>query len=617
MITHASHATHAAEAAEPNAGEKRPSFQRRYLSPEAGLLLLLAVFLAVSIAAQIINPLIMRHFIDAAQTRRPLFVLTRAALLFLSLALLFQVTAVAETYVAELVGWRVTNQMRSDLIRHCLSLDMSFHKTHLPGEMIERIDGDVSTLSNYFSRLVVSVGANALLALGVLVAILCVSPPVGLCILGLLVVGGAALLPIQKRGAAASKASRQASSDQFGFIEERISGAEDIRACGATDYALSRLYPLMRALYETTVRSWLLGQAGWAVINMTFALAQVTALLIGAYFFLHHRITLGTLYLLFDYTFLIVLPLEQLANQMQNLQQAGGSVERIQELLQTRSALTGVELPTEKHLAEEPQIAEEPQNSRAEEILETKEALSIEFDRVTFGYEAGAPVLPELSFQLAAGRTLGILGRTGSGKTTLLRLLFRLYDPQTGTVRLGGQPLAVLPLSGTRARIGLVTQDVQIFHASVRDNLTFFNASVADAKVRASLEEVGLWDWCAALPQGLDTVLEAGGSLSAGESQLLSLARVFLKDPDLILFDEFSSRLDPATEASLSQAVNRLLVGRTAVIVAHRLETVRLVDEILVLEDGRIQEHGDRMMLTENALSHYAKLLSLDQKKVS
>jgi len=236
---------------------------------------------------------------------------------------------------------------------------------------------------------------------------------------------------------------------------------------------------------------------------------------------------------------------------------------------------------------------------------------------VTFGYETTAPVLHDLSFQLAAGRTLGVLGRTGSGKTTLLRLLFRLYDPQAGTVNLGDQPLTTLPLSAIRARVGLVTQDVQIFHASVRDNLTFFNTSIADAQVRASLEEVGMWEWCAALPQGLDTVLEAGGSLSAGESQLLSLARVFLKDPDLILFDEFSSRLDPATEASLSHAVDRLLAGRTAVIVAHRLETVRRVDEILVLEDGHIQELGDRTALTKNGLSHYAKLLSMDQKEAS
>lgn len=617
MIIRAADVTRAADAAEPNTGEKEPSFQRRYLSPEAGRLLLLAMFLAASIAAQIINPLIMRHFIDAAQTHRPLFVLTRAALLFLSLALLFQITAVAETYVAELVGWRVTNQMRSDLTRHCLSLDMSFHKTHLPGEMIERIDGDVSTLSNYFSRLVVSVGANALLALGVLTTIICVNPPTGLCVLGLLVVGGSVLLPIQKRGAAASKASRQASSDQFGFIEERISGAEDIRACGATDYALGRLYPLMRAFYETTVRSWLLGQTGWAVINVTFALAQVTALLLGAYFFLHHRMTLGTLFLLFDYTLLIVTPLEQLANQMQNLQQASGSVERIQELLQTRSALQTRSRLTEIVPTDATLPVGSLHASGAKQNIGAKGALSVELDSVTFGYEATAPVLHELSFHLAAGRTLGVLGRTGSGKTTLLRLLFRLYDPQAGAVRLGGQPLAALPLSDVRARVGLVTQDVQIFHASVRDNLTFFNTSIPDARVQASLGEVGMWEWCAALPQGLDTVLEAGGSLSAGESQLLSLARVFLKDPDLILFDEFSSRLDPATEASLRHAVDRLLAGRTAVIVAHRLETVRRVDEILVLEDGRIQEHGDRAALTENDLSHYAKLLSLDQKEAS
>ena len=571
---------------------KEQSFQRRYLSPEAGRLLLLAAFLTASIAAQIINPLIMRHFIDAAQAHRPLFVLTRAALLFLSLALLFQVTAVAETYVAELVGWRVTNQMRSDLTRHCLNLDMSFHKTHLPGEMIERIDGDVSTLSNYFSRLVVSIGANALLALGVLITIICVNPPIGLCIVGLLVVGGVVLLPVQKRGAAASKASRQASSDQFGFIEERISGAEDIRACGATEYALSRLYPLMRAFYETTVRSWLLGQTGWAVINVTFGLAQVTALLIGAYFFLHHRMTLGTLFLLFDYTLLIVTPLEQLANQMQNLQQASGSVERIQELLQTRSALQIRSRPDEFISPDATLLS-----TATEQSLRVKGALSIELDSVTFGYEAAAPVLHNLSFRLAAGRTLGVLGRTGSGKTTLLRLLFRLYDPQAGRVVLGGQSVADLPLSSIRARVGLVTQDVQIFHASVRDNLTFFNTSIADSQIRASLEEVGMWKWCAALPQGLETVLEAGGSLSAGEAQLLSLARVFLKDPDLILFDEFSSRLDPATEASLRHAVDRLLAGRTAVIVAHRLETVRRVDEILVLEDGRIREHGDRIAL--------------------
>ena len=575
-----------------------PGFLRRYLTGETGRMVLLTALLFASIAAQIINPFILRHFIDAARAHSPLFVLTRAALLFLSLALLFQVTAVAETYVAELIGWRVTNRMRADLASHCLRLDMSFHKAHLPGEMIERIDGDVSTLSNYFSRLIVSIAANMLLALGMLVVISVVSPPIGLCIFALLIVGTFALAPVQRLGVAASKANRQASSDQFGFLEERISGTEDIRACGATEYVLGRLYPLMRTLFETNVRSSLMGQSAWGVVNITFLFAQIVTLIIGAYFYTRHQMTLGTVYLLFDYSFLIVLPLEQLANQMQDIQQAGGSLERIKALLETRSALAASPLEGSVSVPDIRQTA----------------APALAVEHLTFGYEPDAPVLHDLSLTLAAGRTLGVLGRTGSGKTTLLRLLFRLYDPQAGTISLDTANVQTLPLRDLRARVGLVTQDVQIFHASVRDNLTFFDETITEERTRQALEEVGLRDWCAALPQGLDTPLESG-SLSAGEAQLLSLARVFLKNPDVILFDEFSSRLDPATELSLRSAVDRLLAGRTAIIVAHRLETVQRVDEILVLDQGRIQEHGRREDLLTNRLSHYAQLLEIDRSE--
>ena len=582
-------------------------------------MVLLTALLFASIAAQIVNPLIMRHFIDAARAHSPLFVLTRAALLFLSLALLFQVTAVAETYVAELIGWRVTNRMRADLASHCLRLDMSFHKAHLPGEMIERIDGDVSTLSNYFSRLIVSVAANVLLALGMLVVISVVSLPTGLCIFALLIAGGFALAPIQRLGVAASKATRQASSDQFGFLEERISGTEDIRACGAAEYTLGRLYPLMRTLYEANVRSWLTSQSAWGVVNITFIFGQIATLIVGGYFFARHQMTLGTVYLLFDYSFLIVLPLEQLANQMQDIQQAGGSLERIKELLETRSALAdpapekSLSVP-ERSLSVPERSPSVPERSLSAPNNRQQSAPALAVENLSFGYDPNAPILHDLSLRLGAGRTLGVLGRTGSGKTTLLRLLFRLYDPQEGTISLDAANVQTLPLRELRARIGLVTQDVRIFHASVRDNLTFFDETITEEWTRQALEEVGLWDWCAALPQGLDTPLESG-SLSAGEAQLLSLARVFLKDPDVILFDEFSSRLDPATELSLRSAVDRLLAGRTAIIVAHRLETVQRVDEILVLDQGRIQEHGRREDLLKNRLSHYAQLLEVDRSE--
>ena len=183
-------------------------------------------------------------------------------------------------------------------------------------------------------------------------------------------------------------------------------------------------------------------------------------------------------------------------------------------------------------------------------------------------------VLHDVSFALEPGTTLGLLGRTGSGKTTLTRLLFRLYDPTAGEIRLGGRDLRDLRLADLRRHVGMVTQEIQLFHASVRDNLAFFDPTIPDGRILAALDELGLWEWYESLPDGLDTKLAGGGGLSAGEAQLLAFVRVFLKDPGLIILDEASSRLDPATEQRLTQAMTRLLRGRTAIIIAHRLPTV-------------------------------------------
>ena len=207
-------------------------------------------------------------------------------------------------------------------------------------------------------------------------------------------------------------------------------------------------------------------------------------------------------------------------------------------------------------------------------------------------------MLRDIDFRLGPGRVLGLLGRTGSGKTTLARLLMRLYDPTEGRVCLGGLPLTATTRHDVRRRVALVTQEVQLFRASVRDNLTFFNPQIADAEIIAVLRQLGLDAWLASLPDGLDTELSAdGGGLSAGEAQLLAFARVFLFDPSLVILDEASSRLDPATERQIERAIDMLLTGRTGVIIAHRLNTVQRADEVLILEEGRIREHGPRAAL--------------------
>jgi ABC-type multidrug transport system fused ATPase/permease subunit len=205
---------------------------------------------------------------------------------------------------------------------------------------------------------------------------------------------------------------------------------------------------------------------------------------------------------------------------------------------------------------------------------------------------------------------LGLLGRTGSGKTTLARLLFRLYDPSAGTIRLAGMDLRELALADIRRHVGLVTQDVQLFQASVRDNLTFFAQHANEVQILRVLEDLGLGDWYRSLPAGLDTTLEPGGQgLSAGEAQLLAFTRVFLKNPKLVVLDEASSRLDPATEHLVERAVDRLLADRTGIVIAHRLRTVQRCDLILVLEEGRVVEYGPRARLAADPASRFARLL--------
>jgi ATP-binding cassette subfamily B protein len=212
---------------------------------------------------------------------------------------------------------------------------------------------------------------------------------------------------------------------------------------------------------------------------------------------------------------------------------------------------------------------------------------------------------------------LGLLGRTGSGKTTLARLLLRLYDPDQGEITLSGVRPQDATLHTVRQRVGLVTQNVELFRASVRQNLTLFNPAVTDARLLAILEDLELSGWLAGLPAGLDTELAAGGSnLSAGQAQLLAFARVFLADPGLVILDEASSRLDPATEGLVDRAVDRLLQDRTGIIIAHRLATVQRADEILILDQGTVLEHGRRTDLVHDKSSHFGQLLQTGMEEM-
>jgi ATP-binding cassette subfamily B protein len=561
-----------------------------YLAPQWPRAALLAVLVAAGVGLQLVGPQLLRTLIDAARsgsTGATEAELVRTALLFLGAAVLQQAASVAAAYVGAAVGWTATNRLRADLLAHCLDLDLSFHNARTPGEMIERVDTDVSTLANFFSQFGVRLVSGALLLAGVLVLLSREDWRLGVAFTAFAMLAVAVLRRVPAAAAGRWREARQRGAELFGGISEFLDGAEDLRTCGAVDYARGRFFGRSRALMRADRAAFMASSLLWIAPIGVFAVGQALAVALGGYLLASGAITLGTVFLIFSYADLLRRPIDQINTQLQDLQRAAGSIVRLDELLHTASAI---------HAGSEAPLAGPP---------------TVEFDRVTFVYPgSGTQALRDASFRLEPGRVLGLLGRTGSGKSTVARLLFRFHDATGGAVRLNGVDVREARLKELRARIGLVTQEVQLFHASVRDNLTFFRDDVPDERIAQVLEDLGLGGWLGSLPNGLNTELAPrGGGLSAGEAQLLALARVFLKDPDLVVLDEASSRLDPATERLVEPVLDRLLAGRTAVIIAHRLATVSRADHIVLLEDGRVREQGPYDALASDPHSRFAALL--------
>lgn len=554
-----------------------------------GRLAALGVLLGVSSALPLAGPQLLRGFIDQAAARRPLAVLGLIAGGYVAVALTRQVLAVAATYGATQLAWAASNDLRATLVRHSLELDLSFHGIHPPGEMLERVDGDVTAVSSFVSSFLLRVVGSGLTLVGVLAVVLLEDWRVGLGLVGFAAVAAVTIGRMRNSAVPQATAQRAARADLYGEVEERLAGAEDLRANGAGGHAVRRLQQAVGLVYHASLRARRATLRIHTATTGVFIAGGAMSLAAGTALFRVGAVSLGTVYLLLRYTDLLRAPLEELSSELQNVQAAVAGYARIERLL-----------------AERPSVSDTGQG------MLPAGAQSVELEGVSFGYDRGVPVLDGVSFRVPPGGVLGVVGRTGSGKTTLARLLLRLADPTRGVVRVGGVDLRQLRLAELRARVGFVTQDVQLFQGSVRDNLTLFGAQpAADTRLVEVLDSLGLGRWYGDLPHGLDTTLGADGiGVSAGEAQLLAFARVFLRDPGLVILDEAASRLDPVSEARIERAIDQLLQGRTAILIAHRLASVARADEILVLDGGRTAEQGPRHALAGDPDSRFARLLA-------
>lgn len=565
---------------------------RQYIAPQRGTVLLMVVALLASVGLQLAGPNVVSRFLDAARAGAPQPLLVWMALTYVGIMALAKVCDVLVGYWAAQVAWTATNALREELTAHLLSLGPSFCKARLPGELIERVDGDVNGLAESFSSFWVNLVGNGLLLAGIVAVGFWKDVRIGLALLLFAAVAAAVLARVRRPAVAYVVRDREQSAALYGYLGEAMAAAEGLRSQGAVPYALRRLFEHLRSWVPVRLQADLRRSAVWMTAVTLVVLGTAVAFGVGGALYQLGAISLGTVYLVIAYMGMMAGPIDMLRTELQKLQGAEAGIQRVRELLETRSVLVDgtVRLPAGP--------------------------LAVEFRDVHFRYDdeavtgqdEGPSVLQGVSFRLEPGRTLGLLGRTGSGKTTVVRLLFRFHDPQQGEVLLGGVNLRDARLESVRSAVGLVTQDVQIMEATLRDNITFFDPEVRDDRLLAVIDGLGFRQWVDRLPQGLDTPVSPA-TLSAGEAQLVALARVFLKDPGLVILDEATSRLDPATEALQLRAFERLLRGRTAIVVAHRLSTVERMDDILILEGGRVVEYGPRAVLAADPRSIFARYL--------
>lgn len=559
------------------------------LRPHRSAVASYGAFLAIATALPLSAAIVLQRFVDAAARRAPTSELATYAAEYALIGLISAAVTVAVVWRATALAWQITDGLRSDLAELVLTADLAFHRDHTRGDLVSRADDDVTAMAVFLSEFVARLIAIVMLALAATGTLLVVRPvlagPFAVCVAVTF-----AVLWFQRNGALAeSMEERDGRASLSGLVEERIGGAEDIASLGAGVHSVRQLSLRSERIVQAVGRRSAAQMRAVGKLKVALVLSEVVMLIWGAVLLQRGQLGIGAVVLGVRFATAIRYPVEHLAWRLQEVQGATGSATRVLGLLASQASYPN----RTKSL---------PQGGQ-----------SISFENVGLTYDDGEhAVLENVTFTVHPGHSLGLVGRSGSGKTTIGRLALRLVEATEGTVRVGSVDITTITEASLRSRVTSIPQDVQIFPGTVRDNVTMFSAHSDDDLLRA-LADVGLDRWLSNQSQGLDTVLlsrSGGAGLSAGEAQLLALARALVRCPDVVILDEATSRIDPETQFQIAAATARLLAGRSSIVIAHRLETLAVCDEIAVLEHGRVVEYGDRRALLADPTSRFARLWS-------
>lgn len=554
-------------------------YLRAHLAPLGFAMIL--VFISAGVA--LYTPKLLGQIVDRALIPRDLGLLYSLVLLYGGLELLRLIAIYLQSYGLQKVGQSVMQSIRTDLFGRLLRMPVSFFDQNPTGRLVTRVTNDTMNLSELFSSGFVMLLSDVILIVGVITAMLLLHFKLGLLVISVFPLMIVTMIYFSHRLRGAFRRSRESLAKVNGFFAERMAGMPVVQLMEREDFERRSFSDLSREFRDRQFEGVYLYSLFHPAITILGGASVAFALWYGPLYISAGEIALGTFISFLAYAQVLYQPVRNITDRYNIFLAAMSSAERIFSLL---------DMPEEEGL-----------RAVGERGVESLGAL--EFDNVTFSYPVvdeaeRPPALAGVSFTVRENETVAIVGHTGAGKTTVTSLLFRFYEPASGRILLGGADIRTLAKRELRERIGIVQQDVFLFSGTLRENLALLRRGLLDAEILAGCAATGFSRVLARMPLGLDTELdERGSNLSMGERQILAFTRVYLQRPDILVLDEATSSVDRESEILLQDATLGLMKGRTCLVIAHRLETVRHADRILVLERGKLAESGTHDELLE------------------
>ena len=515
--------------------------------------------------------------------------LARLALWYgLGIVLAF-VAGFVQVVLLEYIGQYIMHRLRNDLYGHLLRLDLAFFHAHPAGRLVTRLTNDIQNMHEMFTSVMVTLFNDALKLTGILVILYLFNVRLALVMTVFLPLSLGVTVLFSRLARDRFRAIRSQLAVLNGFLQEVVSAVSVLQLFGRQQSSLARFEELNREYLQRTLRQIRLFGTFMPMTEFLGSLAMAVILWYGGGEVIRKQLSLGELVAFFSYMRLFFQPMRELSQKYSIVQSAMASAERIFQLLDTKSTIV------------------EPVRPLSSALIKG----NIVFEQVHFGYGKEEEILHGVDLQIRQGETLALVGATGAGKSTLISLLVRFYDPLSGRILLDGHDLRSFSLQALREKIGIVLQDVLIEPDTVLHNIVLGTGMDREG-ARKVLVQAGIESFVDRLPHGLDTRIGEGGlNLSAGEKQLLAFARVLCRDPVVLILDEATSSVDTEAEDILERAVAACFSGRTSVVIAHRLATVRRADRIVVMDQGRIVEQGSHRELMDMQ-GVYADLIALD-----